>query len=140
MKGIITSRQEFFFPDSPLGVLPGSLRVVSAKNGKIGVQILFECAAQSGFVRVCGEGFDLELYQMIAIPVEYNTGDGENQGGAMVILSDERPEYAIRKAPFWVYDCLKPVDGEAIPAKDGRVSAYICLSPKADTPAGTHLL
>jgi len=140
MKGIITSKQEFFFSDSPLGALPGHLRVVSAKNGKVGVQILFECAAKSGFVNVCGEGFDLETYQMIDVPVEYNTGDGENQGGAMVILSDTCPEYAIRKAPFWVYDCLKPVCSKEIPAENGRVSAYICLSPKADTPAGTYHL
>ena len=140
MNGIITSRQEFFFPDSPFGALPESLRIVSAKNGQVGVQILFDCAAPFGSVRVKGEGFDLETYQMVAIPVEYNTGDGESQGGAMVVLSETCPEYAIRKAPFFVYDCLKPMDGETIPAKDGRVSAYICLSPKKETPAGTYAL
>ena len=139
MNGIITDRQVFLFPDSPLDAMPDALRIVSAKNGKVGVQIVFECAEESGFVRVRGEGFELETYQMIDVPVEYNTGDGESQGGAMVILPEECPDYAIRKAPFRVYDCLMPA-GEKIPAKDGRVNAYICLSPKGETPAGTYAL
>jgi len=138
--GIITSRQEFLFPDSPLGEMPGTLRLVSAKNGKAGVQVVFECAGAVGAVRVTGEGFDIETYRMIDVPVEYNTGDGENQGGAMVILPDCCPDYAIRKAPFRVYDCLQPVPGGEIPAKDGRACAYVCLSPEEGTPAGAHMI
>ena len=140
MKGLITAQQRFLFLDTPLGDLPQSLRVVSAKNGKTGIQVLFECAQECGGVRVTGTGFDAEIYRMIGIPVEYNTGDGVNQGGAMVLVPQECPDYAIRKAPFCVYDCLAPVQGEEIEAKDGRVSAYVCLSPRKDTPAGTHEL
>ena len=50
MNGIITAQQVFFFPDSPLGALPESLRVVSARNGKAGIQLLFSCDAPMGFL------------------------------------------------------------------------------------------
>lgn len=140
MKGIITADQQFFFPDSELGVLPGALHVVCARNGQAGIQIFFDCKENLGSVRVNSDVFDTELYELIDVPVEYNTGNGVDQGGAMVLLPDTCPDYAIRKAPFRVYDCLRPVDGCVIPAKDGRVCAYVCLYPKAETPAGKHTL
>ena len=140
MNGIITSHQQFFFPDSPLGDLPASLRLVSAKNGKAGIQILFSCDAPQGRVSVSASDFDTQLYEMIAIPVEYNTGNGVDQGGAMVILPQNCPDYAVRKAPFDVYDCLRPLTSCDIPAHDGRCSAYLTLAPKTDTPAGSHAL
>ena len=140
MNGIITAQQKFFFPDSPLGALPASLRVVSARNGKIGIQILFSCDAHAGSVSVSADGFDAQLFEMIAVPVEYNTGNGVDQGGAMVILPEHCPDYAVRKAPFDVYDCLRPLDGEQIPAHNGRISAYLTLAPKTEMPAGSHML
>ena len=140
MNAIITAKQEFLFPDSPLGAPPAHLRVVSARNGKAGIQLLFACEEACGAVRLTAQGFDAQLYEMIAVPVEYNTGNGVDQGGAMVILPDTCPDYAVRKAPFDVYDCLRPASGDCIPAKNGRCSAYLTLAPKEETPAGTHAL
>ena len=140
MIGVITTQQKFHFPDSALGALPASLRVVSAQNGQIGVQILFSCNAASGSVHLEGIGFDAKLHEMIAIPVEYNTGNGVDQGGAMVILPDTCPDYAVRKAPFDVFDCLRPVEGEEIPSRNSLCSAYLNIAPKEDTPAGSHAL
>ena len=140
MIGVITTQQVFHFPDSPLSTLPAQLRVVSAKNGQVGVQILFACDAPSGSVHVQADGFDTQLHEMIAIPVEYNTGNGVDQGGAMVILPDTCPDYAVRKAPFDVFDCLRPVNGEDIPARNGLCSAYLTLAPKKDTAAGSHFI
>ncbi|MBQ2989664.1 MAG: leucine-rich repeat protein [Clostridia bacterium] len=139
-RGVLTAHTQFLFPDTELGELPSSLRVACARNGKPGIQLLFECAEETASVRLIAPQFETEIYQMIDVPVEYNTGDGEEQGGAMVILPDACPDYAIRRAPFRVYDCLRPADGASIPAKDGHVSAYICFSPKAGTPAGEHKL
>ncbi|MGN0990980.1 MAG: glycoside hydrolase domain-containing protein, partial [Candidatus Ventricola sp.] len=140
MLGILSTQQEFLFPDTPLGPLSAQLRVVSARNGRVGVQIMFACAAECGSVSVCGSGFDASLYELVDVPVEYNTGDGVNQGGAMVILPETCPDYAIRRAPFRVYDCLRPLCGPDVPSRSGRVSAYLTLAPKADTPAGEHKL
>ena len=100
MLGILSAQQEFLFPDTPLGPLSAQLRVVSARNGRVGVQIMFACAAECGSVSVSGGGFDASLYELVDVPVEYNTGDGVNQGGAMVILPQTCPDYAIRRAPF----------------------------------------
>ena len=86
MNGLITAKQQFFFPDSPLGEMPASLRIVSAKNGKAGIQLLFACPEPSARITVTGSGFDVQLHEMIPVPVEYNTGNGVDQGGAMVIL------------------------------------------------------
>ena len=140
MIGIITTQQKFLFPDSPLGALPAQLRVVSALNGQIGIQILFACSAPQGAVRCQAQDFNAQLHEMIAVPVEYNTGNGVDQGGAMVILPDTCPDYAVRKAPFDVFDCLRPVSGEEIPTKDGLCSAYLTLAPKASISAGSHIL
>lgn len=140
MLGVLSTKQEFLFPDTPLGPLPGHLRAACARNGKTCVQILFACAEPCGSVSVCGDGFDAALYQLIDVPVEYNTGDGENQGGAMVILPEQCPDYAIRRAPFRVYDCLRPLSGADVPASGGRACAYLTLTPKAGLPAGEHTL
>lgn len=140
MNGIITAQQRFFFPDSPLDNLPASLRVVSAQNGKAGIQLLFSCAADYGVVHIESDSFDAQLHEMVAVPVEYNTGNGVDQGGAMVILPDCCPDYAVRKAPFDVFDCLRPLSGCILPAKSGRCSAYLTLAPKPGTAPGSHML
>ena len=140
MNGIITTSQVFHFPDSPLGVLPGTLRACCAANGKVGIQILFECCEDSGSISVSGEGFTAEYFQMIDVPVEYNTGNGVDQGGAMVLLADHCPDYAVRQAPFRVYDCLRPLACGQIPASNGRACAYIRLTPNSALPAGEHSL
>lgn len=138
MQGIITARQTYFFPDSPLGDLPAQLRVVSAGNGRVGVQILFDCPESAGGITAAADGFDTQLYEMIAVPVEYNTGNGVDQGGAMVILPDVCPDYAVRKAPFDVYDCLRPLSSGDVPARNGRSSAYLTLAPHATTQPGSY--
>ena len=138
MNGIITASQVFHFPDSPLGAMPSLLRICCAKNGKAGIQVLFECPETSGRIDVSCPGFTAEIFQMIDIPVEYNTGNGVDQGGAMVLLSGSCPNYAVRQAPFRVYDCLRPMDSGEIPASGGLVSAYIRLTPDASLPTGEH--
>lgn len=140
MLGILSSQPAFLFPDTPLTPLPTELRVVSARNGKVGVQILLSCAGEAASVSVLGDGFDTALYQLVDVPVEYNTGNGVDQGGAMVLLTDHCPDYAVRQAPFRVYDCLRPLPGEAVPSANGRAAAYVTLAPRTDTPAGEHHL
>lgn len=138
MNGIITTHQAFHFPDSPLGALPHALRTCCAQNGKIGIQVLFECAEPTGSIGVSCKGFSVEYFQMIDVPVEYNTGNGIDQGGAMVLLPDHCPDYAVRQAPFRVYDCLRPMESGKIPSAGGRVCAYVRLTPDAALPAGSH--
>ena len=140
MNGLITAHQVFLFPDTPLGAMPDCLHAAAALNGRVGIQILFECPDESGCVAVSADGFDVEISQLLPVPVEYNTGNGVDQGGAMVLLPNERPDYAIRRAPFQVLDCLKPMPSGVIPADKGRACAYVCLTPQPGLPAGDHTL
>lgn len=139
MKGYITSRQEFLFPDSPLGEMADNVQLAMAANGRMGIQILV-AACESIRIALPEDRVRLTYYQLVDIPVEYNTGNGVDQGGAMVILPDTCPDYAVRKAPFRVYDCLKPAPGGVIPAVNGVAAAYVTLEPREGTAPGSYEL
>lgn len=69
---------------------------------------------------ICGETVTVscdgaELYEEIAIPVEANAG-----------LERESEHFPERKAPFEVYDCLKPYGGE-IRSVRGVAAVYVAL-------------
>lgn len=138
MKGYITEKQEFLFQDTELGVMTQNLHIASAQNGKIGLQILLESSGKEACIVLEDDRFEVSYYQMISIPVEMNTGNGVDQGGAMVVLLEECPDYAIRKAPFTVYDCLRPLDNGVVGAVSGRVAAYVCIGPKQGISAGSY--
>lgn len=139
-QGILTEKEEFLYPDSPLADLPETLHIAMAANGKPGIQLLLQTNSQNVQMRLEGEGFLAEWYEMRAIPVEYNTGDGENQGGAMVLMDPpaEKPGYATRKAPFFVYDCLECRANGNISVKDGRAAVYFCLTAERGLKPGEH--
>jgi len=105
LKGKVTTKEEFIYPDSQLDILPNRLEISMAENGKPGMQILIEARGQSAEFYLTGEGFHPEWYEMRPVPVEYNTGDGVSQGGAMVLEDppEEKPDYVTRLAPFWVF-------------------------------------
>lgn len=140
MKGIITGREEFIYPDMELGELTEKCELDMAKNGRKGLQILLETEAEDARISLRMEGISCEIYQMRAVPVEYNTGDGVSQGGNMVVdqWEESMREYVTRQAPFYVYDCLIPSDDGVIPAKDGRVACYLCFSTKEHTNHGIY--
>ena len=47
MKGIITGREEFLYPDSTLGEIGHECSLVMAANGKKGLQILVESDSEN---------------------------------------------------------------------------------------------
>lgn len=136
--GTLTDREEFLYPDSPHGVLPEALEIHMPLNGKPGIQLIIK--TDGCFVTACADGsFDMEYYEMRAVPVEYNTGDGVSQGGAMVLENppEMKPDYVTRLAPFEVYDCLIRRPDGCIGVKDGTAALYICLAARG-TEAGTY--
>ena len=132
MKGILTGREEFLYPDTELGELRQEYVFSAAANGKKGIQILLEASGEEIELEWDLPELSVELYQMKAIPVEYNTGNGVAQGGSMVVENweDSMGEYVTRKAPFFVYDCLIPAKNQKIPVIEGRVAVYLCLDQK----------
>ena len=52
----------------------------------------------------------------------------------------QKPDYASRLAPFWVYDCLIEAPDGCIRAQDSLAAAYLCLCPDAQCRPGTYTL
>lgn len=138
--GAITQREEFFYPDTPLGPLPDTLHIAMAKNGRPGIQLLLKTDQPHLPIALHSQSFDAEFFVMHSIPVEYNTGNGEDQGGAMVLMDPPavKPDYATRLAPFRVFDCLEPVSDGRIPAQEHLAPAYLCLIPRTPLLPGRH--
>lgn len=126
-KGFLTTKEEFLYPDIACEKLPNKIRLFTAKNGKASLQLLIKTGGKYAKLFFEDDILNKELFCMKKIPVEYNTGDGQEQGGAMVILSEQKPNYATRKAPFFVYDCLKPVKNNIFEAQDGNIAIYMCF-------------
>ena len=102
--GALSAQEVFFYPDMALDALPERLHIDLPLDGKPGVQLLLRTGGEAIRLTLEGGGFAAEYYAMRAVPVEYNTGDGTQQGGAMVLEQRpaQKPDYASRLAPFWV--------------------------------------
>ena len=136
-RGALSGREEFFYPDMPVGHLPQGLRLAMPRNGRPGVQLLLETDAGQLDASLESDAFVPEFFCMKAVPVEYNTGDGSEQGGAMVLERRPacKPLYTTRLAPFAVYDCLKPARDGVIETQNGRAALYLCLCPRSGLAA-----
>lgn len=139
-KGVISVREEFFYPDMELMPLPNKIQVVMPKNGLPGISLLLQTKADALEVELESELFEGDFFCMQAVPVEYNTGDGSEQGGAMVLEQKplQKPGYATRPAPFLVYDCLRPIENKTLETRDGLAAVYVCLIPRENITAGVH--
>lgn len=139
-KGCVTVQEEFLYPDSKPGALPEEIRIVMAKNGRPGIQLLFETAGKNVRLFLEENKFTAECFRMKAVPVEYNTGDGTEQGGAMVLKErpQKKPDYVTRLAPFYVYDCLIPAQSKIVETEGGFAAVYLCISAKPDTLPGEY--
>ena len=96
--GALSAQEVFFYPDMALDALPERLHIDLPLDGKPGVQLLLRTGGEAIRLTLEGGGFAAEYYAMRAVPVEYNTGDGTQQGGAMVLEQRpaQKPDYASR--------------------------------------------
>ena len=138
LRGIITPHTEFLSADMPLSLMPSHLHVSSAQNGSIGVQLLFECPEKAAIVRVIGPAFDVQLYQLLEVPVSPGCHSGFCQSA--VQPSGFSSSQTCCSAPSHVFDCLQPLESAAVPAINGYAAAYVRFSPKAALNAAEHLL
>ncbi len=72
-------------------------------------------------------GFEWEAYEGVAIPVESCPG-----------IENPIPHFPERKAPFEVFDCLKPIEHTAL-CKNGVASLYFAIKVPIDAPAESEL-
>ena len=140
--GVLSTQEIFFYPDMEFGILPTSIHLDMPLDGKPGIQLLIQTQDDSVQMHLDGPGFSAEYYSMQAIPVEYNTSDGTQQGGAMVFEQTplQKPDYASRLAPFEVFDCLTETPNGCISAHEGFAAAYLCLNADACITPGTYSL
>ena len=119
VRGLATAHDVFLFPDSPLGELPARLELACAANEMRSLQIIVE-ATREVQMSINDAQFELEVYEMRAVPVEYNTGDGVEQGGRNG--HKPRPVPAICDTPRAVLGIRLPfaLYGRRVPARDGR--------------------
>ncbi|CDB87990.1 putative uncharacterized protein [Firmicutes bacterium CAG:170] len=96
--GALSAQEVFFYPDMALDALPERLHIDLPLDGKPGVQLLLRTGGEAIRLTLEGGGFAAEYYAMRAVPVEYNTGDGTQQGGAVVLEAAGRRE-GYRAAP-----------------------------------------
>lgn len=141
MRGYCTVNEEFLYPDQTLAELPEEISLHLARNGKEAIRLLLDAEGQEKIALSLqgADAFDAEWFQMIDVGVNYNEVETEEQNGMFVITEKdyEKPAYCTRKAPFRVYEPLKPIGGE-LESKDGVFALYLNLTPRPGTPAGTY--
>ncbi|MFI3200358.1 MAG: DUF4091 domain-containing protein [Eubacteriales bacterium] len=135
MNGYITSKTEWIYFDTPTAPLENTYSIAIAKNGLRGIQMIVDSTEDSIQVELDHSSIQSELFEMIPIPVEYNTISDNAQGGQFVQMdySLDKPDYCTRKAPFEVFDCLKPALKNTIPTKNGKAVFYFTIRPKEQT-------
>ena len=139
LKGRLVSADTYLYPDDDLDSLPQRFHLATPRNGMPGFQVVVACQGPATLT-IADSRLNPEIYRLRAIPVEYNTGDGKEQGGAMVL--QERPAvcpaYATRLAPFHVYDCLESAPSGQVMSESGRCGWYVCFEPKTDLEPGVY--
>lgn len=141
MKGYCTVKEEWLYPDQELTVLPSNVVLHCAQNGREGIRLLIEDSVKELQISLKNaEMFEVELFEMIDVYVGYNEVETEEQNGMFVItaLDYEKPEYCTRKAPFRVYEALRPITDGKLPVNNKRGALYLTLCPKQPLVQGTY--
>lgn len=98
---------ESLYPDSDANQGVKQIRISGANGTTVGAHILLN-GLTPGLpvaIEVSGPHTSYKLFELIQVPVEVNTGARQRSA----YLHDDVNESVIRKAPFYVYDALKPI-------------------------------
>lgn len=125
MKFTCVDPVEYLYPDiTQYKSGTDKIDILAARGSYACAQILFSEA--EGPLQIACEGWEPEVYEMVAIPVETNERMTEE---------NSTPFSPARKAPFYVYDCLKPCKGEILP-EDGVAAVYLSWKISEDAKPG----
>jgi len=129
----LVSADEWLYPDTPIPASPvQAMELHSARGGRAGFQVLLR-GLSKGDPLVCKfeGGLAPEIYQLIDVKVPENSGPP-----CSAIPPDQpKPDYAIRKAPYRVYEALRPMrDGD--PARGETDALYVSFRVPRDAKAG----
>jgi hypothetical protein len=108
----VVSANEWLYPDTPIPSEPvHKMELRSARGARAGFQILLRGLGKGQPIECKFEGrLAPEIYQLIDVNVAENSGPP-----CSAIPPDKpKPDYVIRKAPYRVYEALRPMrDGDA---------------------------
>lgn len=131
---------DWLYPDSAHSALT-DIRLHLPRGGHDGAQLLLDAAPTRLSVSwhweaPCGSGGHcppvLTLYRLLPV------GVNENTSATLMTTTDYESclEFVTRRAPFEVYDALKPWVGEI--AGGGRFALYLCADASPETPPGEY--
>jgi len=134
----VVSANEWLYPDTPIPVSPvHAMNLHVARGGRAGFQVLLR-GVKPGAPLACEVEGDLspEIYQLIEVNVPENSGPP-----CSAIPPDQpTPEYVIRKAPYRVYEALRPLkDGDSVRGETDAlyVSFMVPVSAQAGRQTGS---
>ena len=120
---------EFLYPDiTEYQSGTDSIRLLTPRGSFACAQILFsDISAES--LTINFEGFDPEVYEMVPIFVEENH---------LLDESNSHPHIPERAAPYYVYDCLKPVKNNVKVGENGVCAIYLSERIPYDAEIGVR--
>lgn len=142
MRLTVFSDTDWLYPDSAHSGQT-AIELQAVRGGHCGAQILGEAPQTDAEVTFCWEqpggplsGLHrvpkIRLYQLLPV------GVNENTAATLMTTTDFAScrSFVTRKAPFAVYDALRPVEG-SLPAGE-RLALYLCVETPADQPPGQY--
>lgn len=107
----------------------------AVRGGHSGAQVLGDIVESSTVVNFCWNGSagpDVLLFQLLSV------GVNENTSPTLMTTTDYEScrNFVTRKAPFDVYDALKPIDG--IVSAGSRLAIYLCVEVSEDQTPGHY--
>ncbi len=139
----VASGVEWFYPDSM--VSPNGRRDVSlsaARGARAACQVLLKpvtrgasvsCEFSPGSKEAAASWMRPEVYQLIDVSVEKNTGPK----GFVAKEGDPVEDYATRRAPFRVYDAMRPLAGGAVTRAEAE-ALYLCWAVPESAKPGRY--
>ncbi len=129
----LVSANEWLYPDTLIPASPvHEMELDSARGGRTGFQVLLRGLTKGDPVTCRFEGRPApEIYQLIDVNVPENSGPP-----CSAIPPDKpKPDYVIRKAPYRVYEALRPMhDGD--PARGETEALYVSFRVPGNAKPG----
>ncbi len=129
----VVSMNEWLYPDTPIPASPvQAMELHAARGGRTGFQVLLRGIKRGDPIVWKFEG-DLApaMYQLIDVRVPENSGPP-----CSAIPPDQpTPEYVIRKAPYRVYEALRPLNN-GDPARGETDALYASFMIPSDAQPG----
>lgn len=123
---------DWLFPDSSHSKT-SSVEFIAPRGGHGGAQILCDLSEETlpSFSWDGGQGPHVLLYQLLPV------GVNENTASDLMTTTDYETcrDFVTKKAPFDVYDALRPAKE---PLPPGRCALYLCAEASSQTPPGTY--